>query len=103
MKVRLTSPFEHFCSFVQKIIPTLFKDDLEGFFSKAKKAEFKKGEHLVEEGDVCRRLFFIHRGLFRYYILHEGHDITKDFVLISIILFAPPIRVSCVKSLLKSG
>lgn len=79
--MHLTSPFEHFCSFIQKIVPIISKDELEGFFSKSKKAEFQKGEHLIEEGAVCRRLFFIHQGLFRYYILHEGQDITKDFAV----------------------
>ncbi len=57
------------------------EEDIRAFSSKAKTAEFHKGDLFVKEGNICRRLLFIHQGLFRYYILHDGNDITKDFAL----------------------
>jgi CRP-like cAMP-binding protein len=57
------------------------EDEIKALASKARNAEFQKGELFVKEGGTCQRLLFIHRGLFRYYILHEGRDITKDFAV----------------------
>lgn len=72
---------EKFRSFIQKIVPTLTEEDMKIFSSKALKSQFKKGELFVKEGEICHHLLFIHRGLFRYYLLHDGHDFTKDFAV----------------------
>lgn len=71
----------HLFSFVQNVVPTMLKEDVTAFSSKAKKREFQKGELFIREGMVCKQLLFIHRGLFRYYLLHEGNDLTKDFAV----------------------
>jgi CRP-like cAMP-binding protein len=71
----------HLFSFVQNLVPTMLKDDVAQLFSKAKKREFKKGDFFIKEGMICEHLLFIHRGLFRYYLLHEGKDLTKDFAV----------------------
>lgn len=73
--------FEKFRSFIQKIIPLMPEKDIKMFFSKARYSELQKGELFVKEGAICNDLIFIHQGLLRYYLLHEGHDITKDFAL----------------------
>jgi CRP-like cAMP-binding protein len=73
--------FEKFRSFVQKIVPALSEEDVEAFTSKAVRAEFQKGALFVKEGETCRQLLFIHQGVFRYYLLHEGDDFTKDFAV----------------------
>lgn len=73
--------FEKFKSFIHKIDPLMPEEDIKAFSSKAKISEFQKGELFIKEGDICQNLVFIHRGLFRYYLLHEGQDITKDFAL----------------------
>ena len=57
------------------------EDDLKTLSSKAQKAVFEKGDLFVKEGEICQRLLFIHQGVFRYYIVHEGCDITKDFAV----------------------
>ncbi len=46
--------------------------------------QFQKDELFVKEGQVCDTLLFIQRGLFRYFFLHEGEDITKDFAVDSL-------------------
>lgn len=55
--------------------------DIEAFATKAKPRLIKKRDFFVKEGDVCDSLIFIEKGLFRYFILHEGNDTTKDFAL----------------------
>lgn len=70
-----------FQSFIQKIVPEISEPELKNFSSKARKLELKKGELFVKEGEVCQQLLFIHKGLFRYYLLHEGNDFVKDFAI----------------------
>jgi CRP-like cAMP-binding protein len=43
--------------------------------------DFAKGDHLLREGDVARHLFFITRGLLRYYYLDDvdGEERTGQF------------------------
>lgn len=40
---------------------------------------FKKGEHLLSAGDVCRYIVFIEHGLVRYYIHNDGTEQTHYF------------------------
>jgi CRP-like cAMP-binding protein len=40
---------------------------------------YKKGEHLLAEGEICRYLIFIESGLVRYYINKEGEERTNYF------------------------
>ncbi len=67
--------------FLHKVAPALNEEDIKAFSSKAKKKEFQKGELFVKEGEICHTLLFIQKGIFRYYILHEGNDFTKDFAV----------------------
>jgi CRP-like cAMP-binding protein len=39
----------------------------------------EKDEIVLEEGQVCRHLYFVESGLLRFYINKEGNDITKFF------------------------
>lgn len=39
----------------------------------------EKDEILLQEGKICRHLYFIESGLLRYFINKEGNDITKFF------------------------
>ena len=52
----------------EKIIRTLFH-----------KKELKKGEHLLEAGNICRHIIFIQTGLVRYYINNDGVEKTTYF------------------------
>jgi CRP/FNR family transcriptional regulator, anaerobic regulatory protein len=40
----------------------------------------QKGEHFLEEGDVCRRIAFIERGSVRLYYALDGKEVCKDFL-----------------------
>ena len=39
----------------------------------------KKGDFFLHEGQVCRQVGFIVKGLLRYYINHDGEDKTYSF------------------------
>ena len=39
----------------------------------------QKEEILLQDGKICRHLYFLERGLLRYYITKNGHDTTKFF------------------------
>ncbi|NQX38323.1 cAMP-binding domain of CRP or a regulatory subunit of cAMP-dependent protein kinases [Pedobacter steynii] len=43
------------------------------------KKELKKGEYLLEEGNICRHVIFIETGLVRYYINQDGEEKTTYF------------------------
>jgi CRP-like cAMP-binding protein len=40
---------------------------------------FKKGEHLLSDGEICRYITFIESGLVRYYINNDGTQQTHYF------------------------
>jgi CRP-like cAMP-binding protein len=53
------------------------KEELENLFTLK---EFSKGDHLFRQGDVCRHLFYIKKGLVRiYYYSSIGKEITLWF------------------------
>jgi CRP/FNR family transcriptional regulator, anaerobic regulatory protein len=41
--------------------------------------EVKKESILLQEGKVCRHLYFLESGLLRFFILKKGNDVTKYF------------------------
>ena len=43
------------------------------------KKSFKKGDHLLSAGNVCRHIIFIETGLVRYYINSDGEEQTNYF------------------------
>lgn len=52
-------------------------EDWELFVSKLHQIEFKKGETILHQGDVCKNLYFMLNGLARAYIIDEnGKDLT---------------------------
>lgn len=55
---------------------------LEQFIGFGKKEVYKKGDILLREGKICRKLFFIEKGVLRFYYLNkDGQDITHWFLL----------------------
>jgi CRP-like cAMP-binding protein len=72
---------EKFQFYIKKIVPEMPQELIKPFTLKSKELAFQKGELFVKEGEVCRNLLFIHKGIFRYYLLHEGNDFVKDFAV----------------------
>jgi len=44
-----------------------------------KEKSIKKGDFFLEEGQICKQVGFVTKGLLRYYINHVGEDKTYDF------------------------
>lgn len=40
---------------------------------------YRKGELILQEGKICRHLYFLESGLLRYFITKDGLEITKYF------------------------
>lgn len=43
------------------------------------KKHYKKGDHLLESGNICRYITFIDTGLVRYYLSNDGEEQTNYF------------------------
>jgi CRP-like cAMP-binding protein len=63
---------------IQSII-TLNEAEKELISTLFKKKTYKKGDFFLAERQVCRQVGFIVKGLFRYYINHDGNDKTYAF------------------------
>lgn len=74
MKIKVIA-FKHF---IENYTP-LSESDWKAIASCFEKRLIEKDEILLEEGKICRHLYFIESGLLRYYILKDGNDITKFF------------------------
>ena len=63
---------------IRRFIPLSSKDEeiVRRLFHKK---TFKKGDHLLQAGSVCRYIIFIETGLVRYYINSDGEEHTNYF------------------------
>jgi len=39
----------------------------------------KKGEMILEQGKICKSVYFLEEGLLRFFVWKEGNDISKFF------------------------
>jgi CRP-like cAMP-binding protein len=58
---------------------TLSDTDWKEIFKCFEQITLDKDQILLEEGKICRHLYFIESGLLRFYINKDGNDITKFF------------------------
>jgi len=58
---------------------TLSDEDWNQIAKCFEKRVVEKDEILLQEGKICRHLYFIESGLLRYFINKDGNDITKFF------------------------
>ena len=58
---------------------TLSKQDEEIIGKLFYKKTFRKRDHLLRAGNICRHIAFIETGLVRYYINSDGEDQTNYF------------------------
>lgn len=69
---------DEFRKFIEKYT-ALSDKDWKAINACFEKRVVEKDEILLEEGKICRHLYFIKSGLLRYYITKDGNDITKYF------------------------
>jgi CRP-like cAMP-binding protein len=69
---------DEFRRFIEKYTTLSDKDwnDISVCFAQR---TLQKNELLLQEGKICRHLYFIESGLLRYFILKDGSEITKFF------------------------
>ncbi len=65
-------------SSIQSIID-LTQKEVECINELFKEKQIKKGDFFLAEGQVCKQVGFITKGLMRYYINHDGEDKTYAF------------------------
>lgn len=65
-------------SSIQQFIPLSAKD-IEVVITLFKRKTIEKGAYLLKEGEICRQLYFIEKGLLRYFMNDDGRDITHFF------------------------
>lgn len=46
-----------------------------------KRKELPKNFNLLEQGKICKSLYFLESGLLRYFVLKEGNEVTKFFTI----------------------
>ncbi len=49
--------------------------------SQFKKRELPKSYNILEEGKICKSLYFLESGLLRYFIFKDGNEVTKFFTI----------------------
>ena len=46
-----------------------------------KRKELPKNFNILEQGQICKKLYFLESGLLRYFFLKEGNEVTKFFTI----------------------
>lgn len=72
--------FQQIKAYYQQLVPELKDDDWNTLQSKLTVQFVKKGDLLLRNGEVCRNVSFINKGLLRLFYLVEGKEISTGFV-----------------------
>lgn len=72
--------FERAKEFYQKLIPELREDEWNALREKLTVQQIKKGGFLTRNGEICRQVSFINKGLVRMFYLVDGKEICTGFI-----------------------
>jgi CRP-like cAMP-binding protein len=72
--------FDQIKAYYLSFVPELQEYDWTIFKGKLTIQRLKKGELLVRNGDTCRQVSFINKGLLRFFYLVNGKEISTGFV-----------------------
>lgn len=64
-----------------KSIDSFSESEIDFFVGSLEPYNVAKGEHFLEEGQVCRYLGYIESGLVMYYRVYDGVEIPTDFAI----------------------
>lgn len=67
--------FQQFCHSFSPLTPAA----AEELFKDVKTKSFKKGEHIVKRGEVCKHLFFLNEGLAKICFVKEDKEFVMRF------------------------
>lgn len=54
-------------------------EELSAYASLLKKIELKKGEILIQQGEIAKGIYWVEKGLLRQYYYKGGRDVTEHF------------------------
>lgn len=72
--------FSNVKAYYQNLIPQLTEEAWKAIEEKFTVQQLKKGELLTRQGEVCRQVSFINRGLLRFYYNVDGKEISTGFI-----------------------
>jgi CRP-like cAMP-binding protein len=72
--------FQSIKAYYQKLIPELKYQDWQVIEEKFSIQHLKKGELLTRQGDICRQVSFINKGLLRFFYNVDGKEISTGFM-----------------------
>lgn len=64
---------------IKQIIATFDEKTQKAFNAVSETKEFKKGDFLLLEGEICRQSFYIKKGIARKFYYDDGKEVTTEF------------------------
>lgn len=71
-------PYDHLKNVVSKL-SQLSDSEWEDFSSRWQKVELAKNEMIISAGQTERYFYFVHQGVLRAYVLHDGLEVSVGF------------------------
>ena len=62
-----------------RIYQTLPADSLDRLSEILVPMKFAKGEQILQEGEICRYMYYVYKGFVRQYYFKNGKDLTEHF------------------------
>lgn len=76
----MTNLLENMKAFCLKVAPEITESEWEELEQYITIKTLKKGEFLLKPGEVCRNVYFLNRGLVRFFYLVDGKEIITGFM-----------------------
>lgn len=72
--------FQNIKAYYYNIIPHLSNEEWQAIEKLIVVKEFKKGDYIVTQGEVCNYVYFINKGFNRFYKVIDGKEISTGFI-----------------------
>jgi CRP-like cAMP-binding protein len=72
--------FDQAKAYYKKLVPGLREEDWNVMQEKFTIQKLKKGELLIRNGEICRQVCFINKGLLRMFYVVDGREICTGFI-----------------------
>ena len=72
--------FQNIKTYYYNLIPNLSNEAWQALEEKIVVKEFKNGEHVVKQGEVCNYVYFINKGFCRFYKTIDCKEISTGFI-----------------------
>lgn len=72
--------FTQIKAYYKKLVPNLREEDWNVLQEKLTIQHLRKGDFLTRQGEICRQVSFINKGLIRVFYLVDGKEICTGFV-----------------------